>query len=493
MVIDLSGSWRLNISIFPFNPMKYLIGITYTLLLIVMALATLAERNHGTDYAHGHIYGSWWFVLLWGILAVAAVAWMVHRHVRNVGVWLLHGSLLVILLGALLTHITGRTGVVHLREGITVNYYLTDEGPRGIIPRQLPFALRLDSFVIDRHHASMDPRNFRSHIRLYADREGRGEAEPVVISMNHICSRGGYRLCQGNFDADLRGSVLSLNRDKVGLPVTYVGYAMLWVSLLWMLIAPKGSYRRLLTAASSHADAASQPSSWRSLSVQHGMLWPALLLLLAVALLAILIVRYVEGGRLPMATGYETLLFVAWMVSVLGLILGRRYPIVRVLALLMAFFFLLVSQIGQKNSSTDHISPILDSPLLGFHVSFIMLSYALLSIAFVCSVVSLIRRQTDLRQLSLLMLYPGVATLAMGIFIGAVWANISWGAYWSWDPKEVWALITLMVYAVPLHRGSITAMQRPQVYHRYMVAAFVVLLMTYFGVNYLLGGMHSYA
>ncbi len=457
-----------------------------------MALATLAERNHGSDYAREHFYNSWWFILLWGALALSALAWMLYRRVRNVRVWLLHGSLLVILLGALLTYTTGRTGVVHLREGIKINYYLTDEGPNGIIPRQLPFSLHLDSFVIDRHHASMDPSNFRAHVTLYADREGKGVGEPIVISMNHICSRGGYRLCLGNFDADLRGTVLSLNRDKTGLPVTYAGYAMLFLSLLWMLMTPKGSFRRLLTTASSQ-DVTTQSLSWRSLSIQRGMLWPVLLLLLTVGLLVILIMRYVEGGRLPMGTGYETLLFVAWLVSVVGLIVGRRYPILRVLALMMAFFFLLVSQIGQKNSSTEHISPILDSPLLGIHVSIVMLSYALLSITFVCGVVSLIRRNTDLSHLSLMMLYPGIATLAIGIFIGAIWANISWGAYWSWDPKEVWALITLMVYAVPIHRTRITAMQHPKVYHRYMVVAFIVLLMTYFGVNYLLGGMHSYA
>ena len=83
--------------------------------------------------------------------------------------------------------------------------------------------------------------------------------------------------------------------------------------------------------------------------------------------------------------------------------------------------------------------------------------------------------------------------LGLGIFIGAIWANVSWGNYWSWDPKETWALITFMVYAVALHGQSLPAMRRPRVYHIYMLLAFLSLLVTYFGVNCFMSGMHSYA
>ncbi|MBR6191473.1 MAG: cytochrome c biogenesis protein CcsA, partial [Prevotella sp.] len=76
---------------------------------------------------------------------------------------------------------------------------------------------------------------------------------------------------------------------------------------------------------------------------------------------------------------------------------------------------------------------------------------------------------------------------------GAVWANVSWGTYWSWDPKETWALITFMVYAVPLHRASVPTFSNPRTYHIYIICAFVTVLTTYFGVNFILGGMHSYA
>ena len=99
----------------------------------------------------------------------------------------------------------------------------------------------------------------------------------------------------------------------------------------------------------------------------------------------------------------------------------------------------------------------------------------------------------QLTVLSRLMLYPAVFLLAAGIFLGAVWANVSWGRYWSWDPKETWALITLMVYAVPMHTASLPALRRPRAFHLYLICAFLTVLMTYFGVNYFLGGMHAYA
>ena len=92
-----------------------------------------------------------------------------------------------------------------------------------------------------------------------------------------------------------------------------------------------------------------------------------------------------------------------------------------------------------------------------------------------------------------LLLYPAVFLLVAGIFIGAVWANASWGRYWGWDPKEVWALVTLMLYALPLHGRSIVRFRDPLFFHAYCLWAFGAVLMTYFGVNYFLGGMHSYA
>ncbi len=121
--------------------------------------------------------------------------------------------------------------------------------------------------------------------------------------------------------------------------------------------------------------------------------------------------------------------------------------------------------------------PILRSPFLFVHVGTIMLSYILL-------VVSLLRREV---------LRPAVFLLATGIFLGAVWANISWGTYWSWDPKEAWALVTLIAYSLPLHQKSLPWFQSMRNYRIYSLLAFATLLITYFGVNFFFGGMHSYA
>ena len=99
----------------------------------------------------------------------------------------------------------------------------------------------------------------------------------------------------------------------------------------------------------------------------------------------------------------------------------------------------------------------------------------------------------QLTVLSQIFLYPAITTLGLGIFIGAIWANISWGSYWGWDPKETWALITFMIYAIPLHTNSFSALCKPKTYHLFMLLSFFSILMTYFGVNYILGGMHSYA
>ena len=98
-----------------------------------------------------------------------------------------------------------------------------------------------------------------------------------------------------------------------------------------------------------------------------------------------------------------------------------------------------------------------------------------------------------LRDMSLTILYPAVFMLTTGTFIGAVWANLSWGSYWAWDPKETWALITMLVYAAMLHSSTVSRFTKPGFFHAYAVIAFLTVLITYFGVNFLLGGMHSYA
>ena len=143
------------------------------------------------------------------------------------------------------------------------------------------------------------------------------------------------------------------------------------------------------------------------------------------------------------------------------------------------------------------LMPVLRSPLLWIHVAGMIICYSIFALVTVNGIAGLVakRRETKdlLRDVSLTFLYPAVFLMAFGTFIGAVWANISWGSYWSWDPKETWALVTLIVYGFALHGKTIKPLERPVVFHIFVILAFLCVLVTYFGVNYILGGMHSYA
>lgn len=147
------------------------------------------------------------------------------------------------------------------------------------------------------------------------------------------------------------------------------------------------------------------------------------------------------------------------------------------------------------------LQPVLQTPLLGIHVSVIMLAYTLFAVIMVNGILGLCwaQRREQLMALSQLLLYPALFCLTAGIFIGAVWANMSWGRYWGWDPKETWALITMLVYALLLHfpwlrkYTFVTRTYYTISYHIFSVIAFLFVLFTYFGVSYFLGGLHSYA
>ena len=210
--------------------------------------------------------------------------------------------------------------------------------------------------------------------------------------------------------------------------------------------------------------------------------------------------RWFIGGRIPLGNGYETMLFLALSIMAFTLLMHRRFTYLIPFGFLLSGFTLLVAWLGEMNPQITPLMPVLKSPLLSTHVSVIMMSYALLAFMVLNGIMALIQSHRGNHQqveqltlLSRLMLYPAVFFLAAGIFLGAVWANVSWGKYWSWDPKEVWALITMMIYAVPFHHESQHFLRQPKWFHLYLILAFFTVLMTYFGVNYFLGGMHSYA
>ena len=222
---------------------------------------------------------------------------------------------------------------------------------------------------------------------------------------------------------------------------------------------------------------------------------PALLGISFLALTFGLAMRWIVSGNVPMSNGYESMLTVAWFVMLISLVMQWRIRLVMVFGFLLSGFFLLVSHINQMDPAIGQMMPVLNSPLLSIHVSIIMMSYALLSLTFLCGVMGIFLRShgEELQALSRVFLYPALATMGFGIFIGAIWANVSWGNYWSWDSKETWALITFMIYAVVAHTQSLPLFRKPLAYHVYMTLAFLSIVMTYFGVNYFLTGMHSYA
>ena len=221
--------------------------------------------------------------------------------------------------------------------------------------------------------------------------------------------------------------------------------------------------------------------------------------------------RWYVGGRIPLSNGYETMQFMALCTLLLACIFRCRFSFTLSFGLLISGFALLVAYLGQNNPQITPLMPVLLSPWLSIHVSLIMVSYALFAFMMLNGLLAFCiggwrkkaidseiqeQRKVRVEQLMLfsrLMLYPAVFCLGAGIFIGAVWANVSWGRYWAWDPKEVWALITFLIYGAAFHGQSLAVFRQSRFFHAYMVLAFLTVLMTYFGVNYLLGGMHSYA
>lgn len=752
---------------------KKIIFILYILVLVCMAAATIVEKSQGTDYAHAHYYGAWWFILIWAVLAALGAFYIIKRKVKCASTLALHLSFIIILAGALLTHISAKRGMIHLRIGQPTDTYMAQDEEQGMKEEKLPFSLCLKKFEAKMHDGTNAVADYSSKFTVI-DGDDKSEGE---VSMNNIYSHRSYRLYQSSYDEDGKGSVLAINADPYGIPVTYTGYALLFISLVWMLFDPKGGYRKLLKSPllkkgalmtalilsmgniqTLHAEPATGnlqnavlpketaekfgelhilyndricpvqtfaldfckkiygARSYQGLTAEqvlsgwvfYGNTWAnepfikiksgemktamnlpdyaslntffnremggytigqyvqeyyngqqdkfhqqaadidgkiqiimelregislkvlpytftknvkatkdhsfikagtttwfspvdklpqavehqhalyirnvfsllngdvkagntsrvneffvkmkkyqevssgnslptntqykaerinnafpfatilfmanltlgfialfytiyrmtkkrevkvldiALPILLVVSFLALtfgLVLRWIISGNVPMSNGYESMLTVAWFVMLIAIFMQFRIRLVMVFGFLLSGFFLLVSHINQMDPAIGQMMPVLNSPLLSMHVSIIMMSYALLSLTFICGIMGICMRShgEELQALSRVFLYPALTCMGFGIFIGAIWANVSWGNYWSWDSKETWALITFMIYAVVVHTQSLPVFRKPLVYHIYITLAFLSIAMTYFGVNYFLTGMHSYA
>lgn len=220
----------------------------------------------------------------------------------------------------------------------------------------------------------------------------------------------------------------------------------------------------------------------------------AFAVLLLLFLTSLGVIRWIVIGHVPLSNGYETMMFMAWCLAWAGVFTGRS-GLISPMGILGAGLAMCVASMSGSGASVTGLMPVLNSPLLSVHVVMVMASYALFFMMALVGVAGLIRRDDTvcLAELGRVMLYPALALLAAGIFVGAVWANVSWGRYWGWDPKEVWALITMLVYAFAAHPSIVRRLERPRAFHWFAIVAFASVLMTYFGVNFVLGGLHSYA
>lgn len=216
--------------------------------------------------------------------------------------------------------------------------------------------------------------------------------------------------------------------------------------------------------------------------------------------------RWYIGGYAPWSNSYETMVYVAWATVCAGLLFMRRSALTFALATLFGGVILFVSGLNWMDPQIGTLVPVLKSPWLMFHVAVIVAAYGFFGISFLIGVTNLVmmsfgKEKNDgvlvsrVKELSIvneMSLIVGLVLMTVGTFLGAVWANESWGRYWGWDPKETWALITMVVYAVTTHLRLVPQLNNAWLFNFSSVVAFASVLMTFFGVNYFLSGMHSY-
>jgi cytochrome c-type biogenesis protein CcsB len=220
-----------------------------------------------------------------------------------------------------------------------------------------------------------------------------------------------------------------------------------------------------------------------------------------------LALRWYISGHSPMSNGYESMIFISWVTLLAGFIFTRRSVFTLPATGLLSAFALLVAHLSFMDPEITNLVPVLQSYWLTLHVSVITGSYGFLGLGAVLGIINMIlmivinRRNLnhlsdnidDLTVICYKSLTIGLYLLTIGTFLGAVWANESWGRYWGWDPKETWSLITIVVYTLVIHSRLIRPMKDIFTFNLLSVFAFFSVLMTYFGVNYYLSGLHSYA
>ena len=721
--------------------MKKLPFILLIIQVVVLAIATFAERQFGTPFVIHRFYNSWWMITLWAAILLTAFSLCIYvLYKKRMPAFLFHSALGVILVGALTTYLTSERGQIHLRED-------------GIVASTIgiPFDIKLEKFELDYYTGTKTPADYISHLSITDE----GKSFNAIVSMNNIFKYRGFRFYQASYDSDHKGTILSISYDPYGIIVTYTGYLLLLLSMLWLLIAKNGAFRKLIKSLSiialiiipnfasaqrtlskdeakdfgklsmsyngrivpidtyardftrkitgkssykkfnavqvlagwmffpedwqeeqmikvkdkdisnfinnkdndnlrlsdffnagiykltyanfpeqhkgireveekvsllmsqstgSTLAAFPQGNHWYSCSdnlsdvrsddtlfiskaflmiretieqedrqmlakllekisvyqykraeegaisptktkleifynkfdaaailfkVNIGMgiltfaafIWSFLTgkkkrifrslayiqIIHSMAFLSLSVgLRWYISSHIPMSNGYETMVFVSWCIMVITIIFGRKSEVIPSMGLLLSGFALLVASLGAMNPGITQLVPVLQSPWLSIHVSLIMVSYSLFGFMMFNGITALILHLTSIKRkksaisvksenpaiskdyvirlqtISQIILYPALFTLTAGIFVGAVWANVSWGRYWGWDPKEVWALITMLIYSLAIHSRTLKKFRKPLFFHIFAIVAFLSIIMTYFGVNIFFGGMHSY-
>ncbi|ECZ6121091.1 cytochrome C biogenesis protein [Campylobacter jejuni] len=215
------------------------------------------------------------------------------------------------------------------------------------------------------------------------------------------------------------------------------------------------------------------------------------------------------SGHAPWSNGYESMVYIAWALSLSGIFFSRKSPIALSLTSILSGVVLMVAHLSEMNPQITNLVPVLNSYWLSIHVSVITASYGFLGLCALLGIFTLflmcflkkdgkynlniLRNITEATRINEMAMIFGLCLLTVGNFLGAIWANESWGRYWSWDSKETWALVSILVYAAILHLRMIPKCCNQFVFALWSMFAYWVIIMTYFGVNYFLTGLHSYA
>ncbi len=217
--------------------------------------------------------------------------------------------------------------------------------------------------------------------------------------------------------------------------------------------------------------------------------------------------RWYISGHAPWSDAYESMLYVAWATVGMGLAFGRKSKLTIAATAFVASMVLMIAHWNWMDPEIANLVPVLDSYWLMIHVAVIVGSYGPFAlgmiVGFIAMILMILTNKKTKKRIGLsideltvvneLALTVGVVMLTIGNFLGGQWANESWGRYWGWDPKETWALISILVYAFVLHMRLIPGMRSKWLFNLMSVIAFASIIMTYFGVNFYLVGLHSYA